>query len=300
MAANTQQHLFAALYHYAFNDYHDDGIWRSTDQGLTWDSLGSFGYPSRYTSIEIDRDNNVFAGIESNYNDPFPRVFRSTDSGSTWSRADSGLSEPVSCLAFNSLNDAYAGSWDVANGHSLYLSTDNGFTWSFNDTVGATISAMLFDDSDILFVATDGGGAYRDGKQVNSGLTDLVVTSLALSSTGYIYAGTATSGVYRSAQPTVDVPITSGGGPESFFLYQNYPNPFNPSTTISYELPTKRHVRLTVHNMLGQEVTTLVNGVEGPGYRSKIWNASEVASGVYFCRLEAGEFTSVRRLVLLR
>jgi hypothetical protein len=88
--------------------------------------------------------------------------------------------------------------------------------------------------------------------------------------------------------------------PETFSLTQNFPNPFNPSTRINYQLPTINHVTLKVFDILGREVATLVNEVNRPGVYSVQWNASGVASGVYFYRIEAGSFVETRKLVLLR
>lgn len=88
--------------------------------------------------------------------------------------------------------------------------------------------------------------------------------------------------------------------PTSFVLEQNYPNPFNPTTTISYQLPTQVHITLKVFDVLGCEVATLVDEGKQPGTCSVQWNASGIASGVYFYRLDAGSFTSVKKLLLLR
>ncbi len=88
--------------------------------------------------------------------------------------------------------------------------------------------------------------------------------------------------------------------PASMELSQNYPNPFNPSTTIRYALPPRSHVTLTVFNMLGQQVATLVNGEVEAGYREVQFNASGLASGVYFYRIQAGDYTQVRKLCLIR
>jgi hypothetical protein len=88
--------------------------------------------------------------------------------------------------------------------------------------------------------------------------------------------------------------------PREFELLQNYPNPFNPSTTIRYSLPQRSHVMLTVFNTLGQQVATLVNGSQDVGYHDVRFDASGLASGVYFYRLHAGGFVQSKRLLLLK
>ena len=88
--------------------------------------------------------------------------------------------------------------------------------------------------------------------------------------------------------------------PAKFELLQNYPNPFNPSTTISYALPQRSHVTLTVFNTLGQQVATLVNGEMEAGNHKVTLDATGLASGICFCTLRAGEFRETRRMILLR
>jgi len=88
--------------------------------------------------------------------------------------------------------------------------------------------------------------------------------------------------------------------PSEFALSGNYPNPFNATTVISYELPTETHVKLEVYNLFGQKVATLANSKQHSGYRSVVWDASEVSSGLYFYKLTAGDFTEVKRMTLLR
>ena len=85
-----------------------------------------------------------------------------------------------------------------------------------------------------------------------------------------------------------------------FALDQNFPNPFNPTTLISYELPSSSRVVLKVYDVLGREVTTLVNTKQEAGRYSVIWNASAMSSGVYFYTLQAGSYKATRKLLLLR
>ena len=93
--------------------------------------------------------------------------------------------------------------------------------------------------------------------------------------------------------------------PKEFVLYQNYPNPFNPNTVISYQLPVSSNVTLKVYDILGNEVTTLVNGEKQPGvyeveFNSHSGEVRNLTSGVYFYQLKAGSFSSIKKMVLLK
>ncbi len=90
------------------------------------------------------------------------------------------------------------------------------------------------------------------------------------------------------------------GAPLSYGLFQNYPNPFNPSTTISFSLPRRLYVTLTVFNPLGQEVAELLNGEVDAGFHEARFNAAHLVSGVYFYRLSAGGFTDVRTMLVVK
>lgn len=95
----------------------------------------------------------------------------------------------------------------------------------------------------------------------------------------------------------VDVLI---GTPTDFALSQNYPNPFNPSTTISFELPERSEVSLQVFNVLGEMVHQLAKGTSDAGRHSITFNATNLPSGIYFYRLQAGEVVQTQKMVLLR
>ena len=88
--------------------------------------------------------------------------------------------------------------------------------------------------------------------------------------------------------------------PKDFKLEQNYPNPFNPVTTINFKLPKASNVTLVIYNIQGREVARLVDGYMQAGYRSITWDASTVSSGIYIYRLQAGEFSDTKRMLLIK
>ncbi len=81
---------------------------------------------------------------------------------------------------------------------------------------------------------------------------------------------------------------------------QNYPNPFNPSTNINFTLPNTEFVTLKIYDILGKEVKTIVNEELSAGNYTKIWDANNLSSGVYFYKLTAGKFTETKKMMLVR
>ena len=100
--------------------------------------------------------------------------------------------------------------------------------------------------------------------------------------------------------------VVQYAGPATFALDQNFPNPFNPTTTIQYQLPTDSRVTLKVYDLLGREVTTLLNEDRPAGYHDARWDASNTASGVYFYRIDARplnnsqNFQQVKKLMVMK
>ena len=88
--------------------------------------------------------------------------------------------------------------------------------------------------------------------------------------------------------------------PDKFFLSQNYPNPFNPTTVINYSIPERTLVNLSVYNVLGERITTLVNEQKNAGIYKASFNAEHLASGIYIYRIKAGQFNQTRKLLLLK
>ena len=101
--------------------------------------------------------------------------------------------------------------------------------------------------------------------------------------------------------------------PTEFALHQNYPNPFNPVTTLNYDLPEQAHVSIMIYDIMGREIRHLVNGIQEPGFKTTIWDASNnlgepVSAGMYLYRItalqqnggQASEFHKVKKMVLLK
>ncbi len=125
------------------------------------------------------------------------------------------------------------------------------------------------------------------------------------------YASAADSAaILRTAPPTApreffetqygDTTASPGSLPATYVLYQNYPNPFNTSTLIRYFLPAAGQTSLTIYDLLGRKVRTLVDGVQDAGMKSVTFDGSSIASGVYFCRLRSEGFAAVTKLVLVK
>ncbi len=97
-----------------------------------------------------------------------------------------------------------------------------------------------------------------------------------------------------------DVKLTDSGIPSNYSLSQNYPNPFNPSTVINYEIPKVSRVTISVYNVLGQEITKLVNREQAAGKYSVDFNAEKLSSGIYFYKIQAGNFSSFKKMILMK
>ena len=99
---------------------------------------------------------------------------------------------------------------------------------------------------------------------------------------------------------TIGIEDNTGNIPENYLLSQNYPNPFNPETVIRYSIPQAEEVSLVVYNLIGEKVALLINGNMPAGNHRVTWDASNVSSGIYFYRLQAGDFVQTRKMVLLK
>jgi hypothetical protein len=121
---------------------------------------------------------------------------------------------------------------------------------------------------------------------------------MTISPAGFLYVGTKTAGIFRSTMTTTSASLAGMDQPSGFELRQNHPNPFNPSTTVTFSLPARAYTTLLITDALGRTVATLVDEELTAGTHTRVWNAGDLPSGTYFCRISSGMQAAVRKLVL--
>ncbi|MBZ0200796.1 MAG: T9SS type A sorting domain-containing protein [Ignavibacteriaceae bacterium] len=190
---------------------------------------------------------------------------------------------------------------------TTYTIVNSGFTFSpsnltinMGDTVNFILSS-IHTAREVNQATWDANGTTSNGgfDLPNSGGT------IVLNQTGtYYYVCVPHASLGMKGTITVntatEVKQVDKTAPNNFVLMQNYPNPFNPTTTISFSLPAKSFVSLAVFNAQGKEVSMLINEELSAGYYSKKWNGMNLSSGVYYYRLEAGQFIETKKLILLK
>ncbi|MFQ5639334.1 MAG: T9SS type A sorting domain-containing protein [bacterium] len=248
------------------------GVFRSKNAAADMTNITA-DLPDRFpVDIAVDPNNDdivyvTFSGFGTSH------LFKSTDEGNQWQDIGQTLPDvPTSAVVVDPLFPEHI---YVGNDLGVYLSIDGGLSWQ--EFMAGMPDAMLVMDLSIspvnrkLRAATHGNGVFeRD-------LVDDQFTS-----------------VPDAAPVSLD-----------FRLAQNYPNPFNPSTTIEYELPAAASVVVTVYNILGEKVVTLVNEFQNAGVQSVAWDGRNAAgrpvvSGVYLYKIRAGEFTASKKMTLTK
>ena len=170
------------------------------------------------------------------------------------------------------------------------MTTRVGAAYVFKDSAGTWIQKKILIPSDTEEFIGFGRSVSIDGDNiiVGSHLDDEIAIN---SGSAYIYGGFT---------PPISIDGENARLTSNFSLYQNYPNPFNPITNINYSLSQSGDVILVIYNLLGEEVFRFVNGIQSAGEYNISWNASNFASGIYFYRLQAGDFVQIRKMLLLK
>jgi len=274
---------------------HDVYLVKTNASGDTlWTKRYGGGYGDEAHSVQLCSDGGyIVAGYTSLASDSYydqkrdVYLLKTKSSGDTlWTRTYGGPGDDIGC----SVQQTSDGGYIIA-----------GSTSSFGDGSGDVYLVKTNSSGDTLWTRTFGG------KYV-----DKACSVQQTSDGGYVVAGTtssfsadSSSRVYLIKTGPDGRVVTSlhdgpGNLPTEYIFHQNYPNPFNPSTTIGYALPARSHVTLTVFNVLGQLVVTLVSGDIEAGYHEVQFNGSNLASGVYFYRMQAGGYLQTRKLLLMK
>jgi photosystem II stability/assembly factor-like uncharacterized protein len=277
------------------------GVFISTNNGTNWAPINN-GLTNSYIFSLFKNNSVLYAGTGPSDGG----VFRSTNNGQNWTF--SGVTNQfVYALTANGSN-VFAAS-DLAG---VFKSTDNGISWTqVNNGISnmfinsmAVYNNFIFAGSQSgVLVSSDNGALWTNFSQ---GLPNNWFYAMVTDST-YIYAGVygGSGGVYRRPlSDLVGIKQINSNIPLSFSLSQNYPNPFNPSTTIKFSIPPspleRAGVRLNIYDILGREITTLVNEQLKPGEYSVTWDASNYPSGVYFYKIVSGDYYEAKKMVMIK
>jgi photosystem II stability/assembly factor-like uncharacterized protein len=290
---------------------------------------GVFAYNGsfwQHMSWTIQEDNEVMLGFFPTPNYLLVvtnghRIYRKANRHTEWRVADTGLgtSNSIHSLAQNG-NTLFV---SALHG-GVFRSTDEGSHWdsaavtlqsdSYIDLGGMTVEdSTLFlsvyrtrntQNSNVqqeggFYKSTDEGRSWSD---ISEGLPRFYELGRLVCFNGMMY-GIGYDFAWMRPLSEIITEVMSDIPEQKvmeFRLEQNYPNPFNPTTTIQFELSVQNHVTLKVFDVLGREVAVLVNSVEAAGTKSVNFNAHELASGVYYYRLQVGSYVEIKKLVLLR
>ena len=239
-----------------------------------------------------------------------------------YNTSNSGLPHNgVYSIAIDGSGNKWIGTWDG-------LAFFDGTNWTVYNTSNSGlpfnwIGSIAIDGSGNKWIGTGGGLASFNGTDwtvyntSNSGLPHNFVNSIAIDGDGNKWIGTSGGGlaVYNEGG-VVSIKTNREMIAEGYFLHQNYPNPFNPTTTIHYEIPHRSNVQITIYDLLGRKVITLVSETQDAGYKSIIWDANNdqgqpVSAGMYFYQVrarlrsasydgQAGEFVQTKKMVFLK
>jgi photosystem II stability/assembly factor-like uncharacterized protein len=241
-------------------------------------------------------------------------LLKTTDGGETFT--DYFYTIPPTSNGHAAFLDLYF--WDNATGwicggnldhKNIYKTTNAGLNWVFQDNPVAPqyfpqINGIIFISPDtgwassyagMLIVTTNGGANWVVDKYTDE------TTRFSAYNKSKIWCGSAHGRIwYTLVNNTVGIIKEENQLPKDFMLFQNYPNPFNFTTIINYQINKKNHVKLIIYDISGHEISVLVNNSQNPGFYTIEWNAANFSSGIYFYRLQTGDFSQTRKMVLIK
>lgn len=277
-------------------------ILKTTDAGLSWHPAAAPSAGIDYFSSYIINEQNLFViGSQGS-------IFKSTNFGSSWTDNSQNQVNPFFTIFFANQNTGW-----VAGCCGMYFKTvDGGLNWTPEAylTPGQTINSSKFISETKGWMAANGGiilkttGGGDTWLSLESGtLEDLKAVDFINENTGWIAGnfGTILKTTNGGGEGTpIGIHNISSEVPPGYRLGQNYPNPFNPATSITFDIPKDGTVSLIMYDAAGNETGRFNYGRLNAGLYNINYNASHLPSGVYYYRLIAEGFTSVKKMVLLK
>jgi ligand-binding sensor domain-containing protein len=270
------------------------GVYISTNSGDNWNinlSLSSIAAAFHVT------DTTVYLGIG-------PYFYRSRNNGADWSLV---ATANYSVKGFAITRNASTTNLFVGTLGGMYVSTNNGGSWSTKNS-GLTytnVNAMAVSGNN-LFAATENGGVFvlkenaTSWEQINTGLPANTSARDIIVDGSTVYLATAAGVVWKRSLSEVTSVQNYTAMPERFSLSQNFPNPFNPETKIRFQLKENGWTTLKIYDLVGREVTSLIDQQLSAGTYEVTFNARAISSGVYLYRLQTKEHSESRRMIVLR
>ncbi|QQS36652.1 MAG: T9SS type A sorting domain-containing protein [Ignavibacteriales bacterium] len=283
---------------------YEDYFCISTNDGLTWNIPTGFSDNRGGALFDFRNQYVITYGMHMAMGEVGYWLSFSSDHGIMW-EVIGGLDGHSDLVGiFSNGNIILSGPWNLPG---IQISTDMCSTWTQISTITTQVGLSCSSgSSEGILIGTDDLGVFLfsdEGDSLgsrNEGLTNLSIHSLSLDNNGYVYAGTE-NGVWRRPLSEIVTSIDNEPTqPTEFILEQNFPNPFNPSTSIQYQVSSITHVSMVVHDILGNEIETLVNKEKPAGTHEVTWYAENLPSGVYFYQLKAGESIKTKKMILLR
>jgi len=281
--------------------------WTDISGDLTGDGSGSFGATISTVIVANGNSNVIYAGCSNG------KVQVTTNAGGSWTDVSSGLPISYCTRIATDPNDpatAFATFSGFTSGQKVYKTTNSGSSWSniSGDLPNLPTSCIVVNPGSVdklavgtdlgVFATIDGGSTWY---QRNNGMANVSVVDLDYrSSDGKVFAATHGRGMFSAPLSDVTPVEDEFEIPIDFVLKQNYPNPFNPSTTIKFSLPQSEFVYIRIYNSIGEEITELAASQYNAGTHTVHFNASSIASGIYYYRIKAGSFNDVKKMILLK
>lgn len=285
----------------------------SSDGGYSWTQLT---LPYQAKQFLFGDNGRYFASVVSGtYPDPPKYIYRSNDYGYTWEQLEATHRLDKWMISINDQGELYGiTNSDIDSLNGVFLSRDNGDTWhKLNGNLpDNNFSSILIDNNNNIYVSSLGNGVFisnNDGKQwemINNGLNNLNVTAIGISHDNEIFVSTKTgnsqidsSCVYKLNHSSTFIHSNQYVG--EFNLYQNFPNPFNPITHISFYVQKNgSFVTLKVFDILGNEISVLIDKNMPAGHYNAIFNGEGLSSGIYLYKIQIGDYSKTRKMLLSR